>query len=203
MKTSSRTKNSLFPNERIASFINLKGKIFAEYNIIYRINDKFSVSNLSQFKNKYQLLFQRFESKVQQLNLVMIDSLFPSILSDIALEVFLNNISSFNQYIDLKKTIKVIDADSKVEKEYFKYKFLTFIHQLLYSEIATDNVFNGKILTDRIYCLKNNNGEIEFYSFFEQNKLQQLLFEKMRIEINLDTSSISRKEVKLCLKIFA
>ena len=130
----------------------------------------------------------------------MVDSLFPGILSDIALEVFLNNVLTFNQYINLHNKVKV--SENILSKEYLKYKLYTFIHQLLYSNISSNKVYSGEILTDRVFCLKNKTGEIEFYSIFEQNKLQQLLMEKMRLEINLDFSTILKENVKLSLKIF-
>jgi hypothetical protein len=60
---------NLVQNGTNLTFIKLHNTIFAEYNIIYHINDNFSIRELSEFLNKYQLLFIKFENKVQQLNL--------------------------------------------------------------------------------------------------------------------------------------
>ncbi|CAN5520541.1 hypothetical protein BH11BAC1_BH11BAC1_00590 [soil metagenome] len=193
----SSTLTEIPPNK----FIRLKGKIFAEYKIVYHINDAYSINHLSKFNSKHQLLFQKFKNKIQQLNLMLVDSIFPNILADVVLDVFLNDISSFNQYTNCKKTIVVIDPTT--DKDYFKYKFYSFFNLLLFAEIASNKVCKRTILKNRIYCLKNNiTKEIKFYSVLQQNELQFLLLDKMKLEINLSSSSISKKEVILHLKIF-
>ena len=82
-----------------ATFINISNKVFAEYVLIYRVNDGYSVSDLKNFKSKHQLFFQRIESINQQLNLIFVDSVFTNILADVVLEVFINKIKSFNECI--------------------------------------------------------------------------------------------------------
>ena len=188
------------PNGKKIDFINLKGKVFAEYKIIYHINDCYSIKKLSQFSSKHQLLFQKFESKSQQGNLFLVDSIFPNILSDVALEVFLNNVSTFNEYTEAKKQIWVIHVRS--DKDYLKYKFVTFIQYLLYTHIATKKTYNGRDQTERNYCLKNQSGEIEFYPVLVLHELRTMLLDKMKLQIDLKNSSIGKEKVKLCLKIF-
>ena len=185
--------------ERKSTFITLSNRTFAEYSFVYRINDAYSINEISKFHGKHQLLFQKLESKKQQLNLMFVDSVFANILADVVLEVFLNEIHSFNQYSIAKNKIKLVDE--KDESRYFKYKFFNFIHLLLYSDIAKNTAFNGKEFSDRIYCLKNKFGELEYFSIYEQSKLQLKLLDELNLEIDLDSSSISNQEVKLCLKI--
>lgn len=190
---------NLITQETTRNIIKLKGKFFSEYKIIYHINDCFSVKKLSNFNSKHQLLFQKFENKVQQINLVLIDSFFPVILADVALEVFLNKVNSFNEYIEAKKPIIVFDANR--DKDYFKHKFFTFIHLLLYSEIDSDKICKGDIQTDKIFCIRNDLSELQFYSIYEQSQLQLMLLDRMNLEINFKSSSISKEEVKLNLQI--
>lgn len=171
----------------------------ASYTITYHINDCYSVKELSNFHSKFQLLFQKFESKIQQMNLLIVDSVFPNILADIALEVLVNKIETFNQYINSKEKIKIID--NQQERSYFKYKLYNFIHLLLYSEIALNELCNGETFMNKVYCFINDTGEYEFYSALERNKLQLLLLKKIKLEIDLNSSSISRHQVKLCLMI--
>ena len=179
--------------------ITLNKRIFAEYSFVYRINDAYSLNEISKFHGKHQLLFQKLESKNQQLNLMFVDSVFPNILGDVVLEVFLNKINSFNQYLFLKTKIKLVDE--KDEGRYFKYKFFNFINLLLYSNIATKDAFNGKDFSDRVYYLKNRFGELEYFSIYEQTNLQLKLLDELNLEIDFDSSSISNQEAKLCLKI--
>ena len=180
-------------------FTKLKGKVFAEYKIIYHINDCFSIKELSDFQMKHQLLFQKFESKVQQMNLLLVDSLFPAILADVAIDVFLNNVKSFNEYIDSKKMIKIFEYDR--DKSFIKHKFFTFIHLLLYSDINSEMICNVDKQTDKIFCLKNDADAIQFYTIYEQSQLQLMLLDKMKLEINFKSSTISKDEVKLDFRI--
>ena len=135
--------------ERRSTFMNLRNKIFAKYFIKYRINDLYSINEITKFRSKHQLLFQKIENINQQVNLAIVDSVFANILADVLLEVFLNNISTFNQYISTKNKISLVDK--KDELIYFKYKFFNFIHFLLYSEIALNKTFKGEISSDRVY----------------------------------------------------
>ena len=108
-------------------------------------------------------------------------------------------VNSFNEYIEAKKTIIVFDANR--DKDYFKHKFFTFIHLLLYSEIESDKICNGDIQTDKIFCLRSDLGELQFYSIYEQSQLQLMLLSRMKLEINFKSSNILKKEVKLNLQI--
>jgi len=182
------------------TFINLFNRNFAKYVFVYRINDAYSINELSKFHGKHQLLFQKLEKKNQQLNLMFVDSVFANILADVTLEVFLNGICSFNQYSNSKNKVKLIDDDE--ESKYFRYKFYNFVHLLLYSNIASNSNFKEEILSDRIYCLKNKSGEIEYFSIYEQSILQLKLLDELSLKINIESSSVSNQEVKLCLNIF-
>jgi hypothetical protein len=180
-------------------FTHLKGKVFAEYNIIYHINDGYSIKELNQFSTKHQLLFQKFSSKVQQMNLMFVDSIFPIHLADVALETFLNEVSSFKEYTFLQKDFVVIDI--KRDINYFTRKFYDFILHLLFSNIASDTVFREEIQRDNVYCLKDESGELRYYSIYEQRELQDLLFDKMRLEINLKDSFIRKQNLTLSFRI--
>lgn len=181
-------------------FINLNKRTFAEYVITYRINDAYSINELSKFCSKQQLVFQKFERKNQQLNLMFVDSVFANILADVTVEVFLNEIRSFYQYLSSKSKIKLIGE--KDEDRYFKFKFYNFIHMLLYSDIAANLPFDGKEISDRVYCLKNEIGEIEYFSIYEQTILQNKLLSELKLKIDAGSSYISNREVKLHLKLF-
>ncbi len=181
--------------ERKSTFININNKTLATYSFVYKINDAYSVDNLNKFKSKSQLLFQKIEDKNQQLNLMFVDSAFANILADVALEVFLKGISSFSEYLNSKTKIKILEE--KEEEQYFKYKFNHFIHLLLYTDISSSKVFNGEILTDRVYCFKNNIGELDYFTIYDQSKLQLKLFNELKLKIDFDHSTIEGGMVKL------
>jgi hypothetical protein len=181
------------------TFLPLTHKTFAEYTFVYRINDGYSINEISKITNKHQLLFQKLESKNQQLNLMFVDSAFASILADVALEVCIGSISSFSQYVISKNKIKVVDE--KEEDRFFKFKFCNFIYLLLYSDISSKTVFNGETFTVSVYCLKNKFGELEYFSIYEQSKLQLKLLEELNLQIDFHASSVVNEETKLHLII--
>ncbi len=183
-----------------SNFIHLKSKVFAEYKIVYHINDGFSIKELNRFSLRHQLLFQKFSSKILQMNLMFIDSIFPIHLADVARATLLNGVSSFKEYSLLQKDFIVIS--SKRDEGYFRIKFYDFILQLLFSNIALEEPFRVESQRENIYYIKNESREIDYYTYYDQRKLQELLFEKIRLEINKANSSITKDEVTLCLKIF-
>lgn len=178
-------------------FINLNNRILAEYLFIYNNNDSTQITDLNLFNNKHQLAFKEIENRNQQLNLMFVDSVFPNILADLTVEVFLNKITSFNAYIQSNPDCVNFEHDA----QFYKYKFYNYMNLLLYSDIATNSVFNGELNTNKVWCLKNKQNPIEFYSIYEQSILQWKLLEELKLEIDLDASAVLAQEVKLALKI--
>jgi hypothetical protein len=176
----------------------LKNKVFGEYVFVFSINDSYSITDFSEFRNKHQLFFQRIENKNQQLNLMIVDSFFVNILADLTLEVLLNKLSSFQDYIQSNHKIRIVENLNEVT--YLTHKFSDFIYLLLFADISSNKDFNQELFTDRVFCLKNNLGELEYYSIYELKILQTKLLEDMKIEIDYDLSSITKQEAKLCLR---
>ena len=199
MKKSSQNPNTIL-SDLPFTFIHLKEKTFAEYSIVYRINDCYSINKLTQIKIWGQLLFQKFSNTIHQKNLLIIDSVFPMILADLAVHTLTENISTFEEYINSKRFF--IAVNPTYDKKYYTYKFRTFIQHLLFSNIASSNICKGEIETDKVYCLKNISSELEFYPIFRQFELQEMMLNKMRLEINFKNSSISKHKVILNLRIF-
>lgn len=187
--------NKIQPN-----FIHLNKITFAEYVIIYHINDCFSIRELSSIHSKHILLFQKFKNKVQQINLMIIDTIFPIIIADVATSLLIKKVASFKQYA-ISSDKYLLGFDIPVKNYYFQYKFHKFINYLLFSDVASDNPSKGEIQTDKVYCLKNDSEEIKYYSIFEQRELQELLFEKIVLSIDPIKSNISKQEVHLTFKI--
>ena len=184
--------------ERIPTFVTLNNKLLAEYFVIFRINESNSIHDFSKIKNKYQLTFQNFKDEYQQQNLMYIDSLFVNIIADLSLEVLINKISSIHEYILSKYRIKLVEASNEIN--YFNYKFSEFIHLLLFGDISISKSFTQELNTNRVFCIKNDFGELEYYSIYEQKELQEKLIKELKVEIDYNQSSILNKELSLCLK---
>lgn len=199
MNLSNQITSSVSTCKNQHNFIHLREKIFAEYNFVYHINDGYSIKELLKFNSKGQLLFQKINSKVKQMNLILVESIFPILLADIALEVFINKISSFSQYVTSRKRIAINDFE--YDSDLLKYKLKYFIYFLLFSNIATEQICEGNIEPDNIYYLKNKRKEIQYYSFYERKELQDMLFQEITLKIDMDKSSIANKEANICLKV--
>jgi hypothetical protein len=184
---------------RTPTFIPLNNKVFAEYSLVYRINDAYTIKDFAGLINKHQLLFQKFENKQQQLNLMFVDSVFVNILADVAVGVLLNKVNSFASYMswkDKSRPFAMVDEGSC-----FAYKFSDFIHLMLYGDIASTKPYKQELHTDRVFCFKNETGELEYFSIYEQQVLQNILLQTMKLEVDYDRSSIDRQEVKVWLRM--
>jgi hypothetical protein len=185
--------------DRKVDFIPLNNKVLAEYLFVFKVNDAYTITDLTQLYAKHQLLIQRLDNKNQQFNLMFVDSIFFNILSDVVLEVLLNKVHSFKQYM-VSKT-KSILFNGNDESQYLEYKFMDFIHFMLYSNIASTTPFNGETDLNRIYCLKSINKEIEYFSIYEQFALKKKLLDDLILFIDYAKSTIVGDTARLCLKI--
>jgi hypothetical protein len=181
------------------NFIHLEPKMLGEYDIIYHINDCYSIKRLTEIQSKNQLLFQKYSSEIQQMNLIFVDSIFPILLADVALETFLKRISLFREYINFKKEFCI--GNFRNDSTYLNYKFKSYINYFLFTNISARKVCNGEIPTDVIYYSKNNLHEIIYYSIYERSKLMELLLDKIHLKINISKSTITKEKVSLNLQI--
>lgn len=199
MEEQSNTTTRTFKEINLNDFTNLRKQLFAEYLFVYHINDGYFITDLDQIHSKHQLLFQKIYTKVMQMNLMIVDSCFSILLSDIVLDVFLNNISSFAQYTSHKKKITI--DDTEFDQYYIKYKLNYFINQLLFSNIASDEIYKGNIEVNKTFFLKNQSSEIQYFTIYERYELQDLLFNQMTLEIDFSKSYIRETSANICLRI--
>jgi hypothetical protein len=131
-------------------FIHLRKLTLGEYNFVFHINDGYGINDLSKFGSKHQFLFVRLNNKNQQMNLMLVDSIFPILLADIVLEVFLNKGKTLK---DCMKNAKIdLGLSIPVDERYLKYKFKVFLELSLYSTISSKDVCKGDIDTSRVFC---------------------------------------------------
>ncbi|MBK6952871.1 MAG: HpaII family restriction endonuclease [Crocinitomicaceae bacterium] len=183
-----------------SSFIHLKAKVFAEYKFLYHINNGCKIERLSDFTHKHQLLFKKMSDHTAQKNLMMVDSIFPIIMADVVLGVFLKMFSSFAEYSNSKNHTIIVDRE--FQKEYLNYKFTHFIEHLLYSNISSSEPFKGSVIFDKVYYLKNEQNEIKYYSVYDKLELQNLLFEELKLEVDFERSTINDDEVGIWFRFF-
>lgn len=174
-------------------FIHLKGLVFGEFGIRYHVNDGFVIKDLMEVSSEEQLLFQKMESRIQQLNLMMVDSIFPLMLAEMATVVLLKGPMTCEQYVG---------SGMSVYGEFLmEHKLNQFIHHLLYADVADEKPFNGILDYERVYYRKGQSGGIDYFPVFEQQKLQTWLFNNAVFEIDLNKSSLTERKATLVLSV--
>lgn len=191
-------KTVQLPTQEKPNFINLTNRKFAEYEILFRVNDVFELNSINDIKFKEHLLFQRFKNKNQQLNLMLIDSAFDLILADIALLVLLGKITNLKDYINSKE--RIVFPQIINDKDYFERKIMDFINGLLFGEVGGKKEWNGETDNRRVFFIKNPNDELVFYSIYESKNLFELIKSKMKIE-NMASNLVSKNKYVICLKL--
>lgn len=174
-------------------FIHLKDLVLGEFGITYHVNDGFVINELSRVSMKEQLLFQKMVSRNQQLNLMMVDSIFPLIMAEMATVVLINGPLTFEQYVQM--------GNSVYGEFLMEHKLHQFIHHLLYADISDEKPFNGTLDYERVYYQKGRNEDIEYFPVVEQRKLQTLLYNNAVMEIDIDKSSLTQREAMLVLRV--
>jgi hypothetical protein len=181
------------------TFIHLKRKIFAEYNITYQINNCYSIKSLDEIKTEYQLFFQKYNTKLQERSLFLIDSIFPILLSDIVIQTLIGKVSTFQDFLNLDRFF--IAKNSKIHRRYYTYKLRTFIHLLLFCNTTSSKPFISEANTPIFYYQKDDS-KAEYYSIYQQRELQELLLKKIKLDVKLSKSILIKKKVILNFRIY-
>lgn len=179
--------------ERPLRFIHLKALSLGSFRIVYHVNDGYVIEGLSQIRSKDQLLFQKMVSRNQQLNLMMVDSVFPLMMTEMATVVLIKGPMTCAQYVQ---------SGNPSHGEYLmEQKLQQFIHHLLYADVADEKPFNGSLDYERVYYRKGENGDVEYYSIYEKRELESYVYTNAVVKIEVESSVMSGGEAILDLKI--
>ena len=173
-------------------FVELRGAILASYRIVYKSNESRKVGDIGG------LDFIRFENRHQQTNLLLVDSAFPVILSDIATKVIQGRLHTFQECLEALELL--IIASEEYDKLYFKNKLQQFLELLLYSDIASKHASKGETNFNRIYCVRSSSDELNYYTLYDRLKIYDFLIREMKLEIDLERSDLKSAEICLCLR---
>jgi|GEM_PF-1120344 len=179
--------------ENSLKFIHLNRLVLGEFGITYHLNDGFIINDLSRVSMKEQLLFQKMVSRNQQLNLMMLDSIFPLMMAEMATVILIKGPMTGEQYV---KSGYSIYGEFLME-----HKLHQFMHHLLYADVADEKPFSGNLDYERVYYRKGQKEEIEYFPVFEQQKLQTLLYNNAVIKIDPAKSRRTEKEATLVLLV--
>ena len=171
----------------------------ADYNFVYELNENCYRSDIKNIENKELLRFNGLENTTQQLNLMMIESSLPNILSNIVLGIIQERNKSLNTIL-LKQSFEnlVLKKDGDY---YIKHQLKKYLQYLLFSNIGSSNVFDGKMEFENIYYCKSQNGVLQYFSAFQLNDLLGLVFVKSFFQIDLKKSFVINEKVIINLSI--
>ena len=184
--------------DEILNYISLNGYSVANYSICYQLKDEEYASIPTLLTSKQQVSAKRFHQFNQQNNLVFVDMLFPNILADIALEVYLGNATTFAEYLYLPKTYTIINE--KQDARFLNIRIRKFIEYILFSDIQVNKLSSGELNYDHYFSFSDETS-ILFYSNLNTSDLIELCFERMKLTIDYSTSSIHSNEFVINLQI--
>lgn len=154
---------------------------------------------MNKINAKDQLLFQKLKSTTQQRNLILVDSAFVLLLSDLTIETLLGKVSCFSNYIYKKRDFTILPKLDNYK--YLFYKFSRFADLLLFSDIAKKKPSRGNYHSYKIYYLKRER-EIEYYSLFLSKDQRDFILNCLKVKIITDESFIRKRTAIITLQIF-
>lgn len=138
-------------------------------------------------------------NQLLRLNLMLVDSKFPEILAEAAL------IANTLEQCTIEQIVAELILHSQFSKEYaaryYQYKINSFLQLLLYSNLATNDVCQGIIDSSRVYLYKTKQGDLHYYSIYDQNKLFNLIQQQCVCKSLIVTDAGSWKKVIFTLRM--
>lgn len=179
-------------------FIVLHDLCLAAYTFVFRISEGCSVNTVADLKAAYQLNFVRLDNDIQQRNLALVKDNFVTLLAQIALEVLLGRVNSFDDFLQNK-----LEYTPEIERNEVLYMADTiqdYIELLLYSDINADKQSKGeRDFTALLGMCSSNSGIPVFYSLYDRLKLYSRLRKEIRLEV--DSNSLTMSNTYVCFKL--
>ena len=169
------------------NFIHLKNLLLANCNFVYEL-DKNCLANVKSITHEHVLKFLGLKNRNQYLNLLMLESRLPSILS----EIIINMIAEKKIILKTASIISGFDVftfrdDIDVN---LKHQFKKMLYGLLFSNAGSCYVFDGSMEDHRVYYWKGVEGELKYCSVLELNILLEFAYSKSYFQIDLKKSFV-------------
>ncbi len=185
------------------AFIKLKNQTIASYAIQYNINQCFHLLHVEQISAKHQFYFKGLLEKEQVYQLMLVDTAFAEVVGKLAQEVLLKKVKTLREFLSNHKHATIINGYT--DAFYYQFKFEHWLMQLFFPE---ENVHLNKqsktpfsANTRSVYVLKNDKGELAYFSIFERKKFFEMLLDLMQLRIDLKKSTIENDTLTLVLNL--
>jgi hypothetical protein len=191
--------NPKAPENYLSNFSSLNNRTFAKFSLIYHINDCYSIAEIDNIKTKNQLFLQKLRNTSQQHNLMLVDSVFLSFLSDLTIEVLLGKLSCFEDYVYKKRCFTILPNLNNYK--YLFYKFTIFLDLLLFSDIAMKKPSKGEWNSNKIYYLKQKES-IEYFNLLLSKEQRDFLLKYIKVKILREETFIKKKTATITIQIY-
>jgi hypothetical protein len=177
----------------------LNGQTLATYTICYELKCEAESFAGLHLNSKQEVSPKRFELFHQQNNLIFVDMLFPNILADIALEVYMQKVNTLANYLLLPKTYQIVNEE--LDAKFLNEKIRKFVEYILYSDINLNKQSAGALNYSQHYSYTNTKNECWFFSELNKTELIELALSTMVVSIDKENSLLNGSELKLCVCI--
>ena len=185
------------------NFIKLKNQTIASYAIQYNINQCFHLQHVEQISAKHQIYYKGLLEKEQVYELMLVDTAFGVVVGKLAQEVLLKKVKTLREFLSIHKHSTIINGYT--DAFYYQFKFEHWLMQLFFPEENTMLNKHSKTPfsanTRSVYVLKNDKGELAYFSIFERIILFELLFDLMQLRIDFKKSTIENETLTLIMNL--
>jgi type II restriction enzyme len=122
-------------------------------------------------------------------NLILIDSLLPTILSDCLLKYYSLGVSDMRLLISELEKNNPLKYDSQYSHKFYEYKLKRFLTDVALGMVPS-KVWYGQYDANGGYIIVKSSGEILCYHIYDKNQFEEYLVKNTK----LDTASSTRHE---------
>lgn len=187
----------------ITDFIKLKNQTIASYAIQYNINQCYNLQHVEQISTRHQFYYKGLLEKEQLYELMLIDSAFAEVVGKLAQQVLLKKVKTLREFLSIHKHATIINGYT--DAFYYQFKFEHWLMQLFFPaenvNLKKQSTTQFSANTRSVYVLKNDKGELAYFSLFERKKFLEILFDLMQLRIDFNKSSIENETLTLVMNL--
>jgi type II restriction enzyme len=131
--------------------------------------------------------FVKTEKKIFSINLVLIDSRLPELLSEMIYEFYSSKSSKVTDLVEDINSKNPLSFDISNEHKFYEYKIKRFLTEVALGMMPS-KVWAGQYDATGGYLIVKENGDILCYQIYNKNEFENYLFNNTK----LDTASSSR-----------
>lgn len=152
------------------------------------INTKSKIKDRTKFLNTMEMLmFHGIESQNLQLNLQLIDSLLPEILSNLLLYYYSGRSSSVSELVDILEHENPLKFNQSHDHKFYEYKIKSFLTDVALG-MTPQKKWSGHYDATGGFIIVKEDGDIVCYHIYNRNEFQNYLLN----HTILDTPSSTR-----------